>query len=58
MSGETLIPTLRQFQYFVRIVELGSMTRAAEQLNVAQIALGSQIRQLEEEFGVSLLQRH
>lgn len=34
------------------------MTRAAEQLNVAQPALGSQMRQLEEELGTSLLHRH
>jgi LysR family nitrogen assimilation transcriptional regulator len=34
------------------------MTRAAEQLNVAQPALGSQVRQLEEELGTSLLHRH
>jgi LysR family transcriptional regulator, nitrogen assimilation regulatory protein len=42
----------------VKIVELGSMTRAAEQLNVAQPALGLQMRQLEQELGVILLQRH
>jgi LysR family nitrogen assimilation transcriptional regulator len=52
------IPSLRQFRYFARIVELGSVTRASEHLNVAQTALGSQIRQLEEELGVVLLQRH
>jgi LysR family nitrogen assimilation transcriptional regulator len=34
------------------------MTRAAEQLNVAQTALGMQIRQLEEDLGVALLVRH
>jgi LysR family nitrogen assimilation transcriptional regulator len=39
-------------------VELGSMTRAAEQLHVAQPALGSQVRQLEEELGTPLLHRH
>jgi LysR family nitrogen assimilation transcriptional regulator len=39
-------------------VELGSMTRAAEQLHVAQPALGAQVRQLEEEFGTPLLHRH
>ena len=34
------------------------MTRAAEQLHVAQTALGMQIRQLEEDLGVALLVRH
>src|SRR5438309_1772582 len=50
--------TIRQLQYFARIVELGNITRAAEQLYVAQPALGLQIRQLEEELGVKLLSRH
>ncbi|RYX91805.1 MAG: LysR family transcriptional regulator [Comamonadaceae bacterium] len=49
---------LRQLQYFARIVEAGNITRAAEQLFVAQPALGMQIRQLEQELGVSLLSRH
>lgn len=49
---------LRQLRYFVRIVELGNMTRAAESLFVAQPALGIQIRQLEEDLGVALLVRH
>lgn len=34
------------------------MTRAAETLNVAQTALGFQIRNLEEELGVRLIERH
>lgn len=50
--------TLRQLRYFVKIVELGNMTRAAETLFVAQPALGMQIRQLEEDLGVALLVRH
>ncbi|MGE0315145.1 MAG: LysR family transcriptional regulator [Lautropia sp.] len=49
---------LRQLKYFVKVVEAGSMTRAAEQLFVAQPALGMQIRQLEEDVGVALLDRH
>jgi LysR family nitrogen assimilation transcriptional regulator len=49
---------LRQLKYFVGIVEAGNMTRAADQLHVAQTALGMQIKQLEEGLGVPLLVRH
>lgn len=49
---------LRQLRYFAQTVEAGNITRAAEQLHVAQPALGLQIRQLEEELGVPLLIRH
>ena len=48
---------LRQLECFVRTCELGSITRAAEQLNIAQPALGLQIRNLEHDFGVELLVR-
>jgi LysR family nitrogen assimilation transcriptional regulator len=49
---------LRQLRYFISVVDAGNMTRAAEQLHVAQTALGMQIRQLEEDLGVALLIRH
>ena len=44
---------LRQLRYFVGVIDAGNMTRAAEQLHVAQTALGMQIRQLEEDLGVA-----
>ena len=49
---------LRQLVYFRKALEVGNITRAAEKLNVAQTALGLQIRNLEEELGVELLERH
>lgn len=49
---------LRQLKYFLSVVDAGNMTRAAEQLHVAQTALGMQIKQLEESLGVPLLVRH
>ena len=49
---------LRQLRYFLSVVETGNMTRAADQLRVAQTALGMQIKQLEESLGVALLVRH
>jgi LysR family nitrogen assimilation transcriptional regulator len=49
---------LRQLKYFIGVIDAGNMTRAAERLHVAQTALGMQIRQIEEDLGVSLLIRH
>lgn len=48
---------LRQLRYFVRIVELGSMSRAAIDLNMVQSALSQQISRLESELSTRLLQR-
>ncbi|NLL75008.1 MAG: LysR family transcriptional regulator, partial [Erysipelothrix sp.] len=49
---------LRQLRYFVSIVDLGSFTKAAEVLFITQPTLSWNIRKLEEEFGVTLLDRH
>ena len=48
---------IRQLKYFVRIVELGSVSRAAADLFIAQPALSHQISNLEEELKVKLLSR-
>lgn len=48
---------LRQFRYFVRVVELGSMSRAALDLGVVQSALSQQVSRLEGELATRLLQR-
>ena len=48
---------LRQLRYYVRIVELGSMSRAALDLNMVQSALSQQISRLESELSTRLLQR-
>jgi LysR family nitrogen assimilation transcriptional regulator len=49
--------TPRQLTYFLRIAELGSFTRAAAVLYVAQPALSRQIKQLEDDLGVMLFAR-
>jgi LysR family transcriptional regulator, nitrogen assimilation regulatory protein len=49
---------LRQLEYFVRVAELGSFTRAALQLGVAQPLLSRQVRQLEVELRQNLLTRN
>jgi LysR family tcuABC transcriptional regulator len=48
---------LRQLRYFARVVELGSMSRAALDLGVVQSALSQQISRLEGELSTRLLQR-
>jgi LysR family nitrogen assimilation transcriptional regulator len=48
---------LRQFKYYLSIVDHGSLSRAAQHLYVAQSALSRQLAELESELGVQLLVR-
>jgi LysR family nitrogen assimilation transcriptional regulator len=48
---------LKQLEYFVRVAELGSFSRAAMILDVAQPALSRQVRLLETDLRCALLQR-
>ena len=48
----------RQAKYFVEIVDAGSITQAASRLGLVPTALSLQIKKLEEDFNVRLLDRH
>ena len=47
---------LRQLQSFVRVAELGSFSKAARVLDIAQPALSRQVRLLETHLRETLLQ--
>jgi LysR family transcriptional regulator, nitrogen assimilation regulatory protein len=48
---------LRQLRYFVGIVQAGSLSRAADQLHVAQSAISHHLASLESEVGRQLVTR-
>ena len=48
---------LQEISYLVAVAELCHFGRAAEACNVSQPTLSSQIKKLEEELGVTLLER-
>jgi LysR family nitrogen assimilation transcriptional regulator len=48
---------IRSFRNFVKVVDLGSFSRAAEQVGLTQPALSQQVASLEAEFKVALLYR-
>ena len=48
---------LRHLRYFVAVAEALSFTKAAEKLRLAQPSLTRQVRNLEDEISVKLLDR-
>jgi len=51
--------TLRQIEYFIATAEAGSITLAAERINISQPSISTAISQLEAELGAQLfLRRH
>ncbi len=48
---------LQELRYFAAVVEYRHFGRAAEACNVSQPTLSSQVRKLEDELGVTLLER-
>ncbi len=48
---------IRQMKYYVAVVETGSFSEAAELCHISQSAISQQIRALEDELGVRLLER-
>lgn len=48
----------RQLEYFIAVVESGSISGASRKVHVAQPALTRQMRLLEEQVGTPLLDRH
>jgi DNA-binding transcriptional LysR family regulator len=49
---------IRQLKYFMAIVEEGQISRAARRLHMAQPPLSLQLKMLEEELGVQLIERN
>lgn len=49
---------IRQLKYFVAIAEEGKITAAARRLHMAQPPLSKQLKGMEDELGVLLVERH
>ena len=49
--------SVSKYEIFLKVVELGSVTRAAEQLDYTQSGVSHAISGMEEEFGFPLLIR-
>ena len=49
--------TLKQLRYIVTVADTGSITEAASKLFIAQPSLTSAIRELENEYGITIFER-
>src|SRR5215213_3517554 len=57
-SDELVGMDFAQLKTLIHVAELGSLSKAADRLNIAQPALSRQIRLLERELGTYLFERH
>lgn len=57
MKTQILRFTLKQLEYFLAAAEVGSITLAAERMNISQPSISAAISSLEAEFGVGLFVR-
>ena len=57
MSESPRLPAMQALRAFEATARTGSLTRAADQLNLTHGAISHQVKALEEELGVSLLER-
>ncbi len=51
------MPSMRQLEYFIEVVDSGSLRKAAQKLGVTQPTLSVQLTALEQTLGVMLLER-
>ncbi len=49
---------LDRFELFTQVAEAGSLTKAANQLNMTKASLSKQIKRLETDFSISVFARH
>ena len=57
MSGAPRLPAMQALRAFEATARTGSLTRAAEQLSLTHGAVSHQIKALEDDLGVALLER-
>jgi DNA-binding transcriptional LysR family regulator len=50
--------TLRQLQFFIAVAEQGTVSRAAQNLSISQSSVTEAIKELEQDLGVELFERH
>jgi DNA-binding transcriptional LysR family regulator len=50
--------TLRQLQFFVAVAEQGTVSGAAQNLSISQSSVTEAIKELEQDLGVELFERH
>lgn len=58
MEGTVLELDLKQLKYIEAVARFGNVTKAAQELNMAQPPLSQQIQSIEKKTGITLFERH